>query len=186
MLELGQPAPDFHLVGVDGKRHSLGSFDKAPVLVVIFSCNHCPYVKDYEERMISIQRDYAGRGIRLVAINSNDEKTYPEDSFPEMVRRAKEKGFNFPYLRDEAQKVVEAYGAVCTPHVFVFDGARKLRYRGRIDDSRDASKVKSHDLRNALDDLLSGRNVSVPDTKPFGCSIKWFVPSVPSVTHRRP
>ena len=173
MLELGSTAPDFDLPATDGKRYSLSSFTDKPVLVVIFSCNHCPYIKDYEDRMVAIQKEYAGKGVRFVAINSNDAKTYPEDSFDEMVKRAKEKAFNFPYLRDESQEVVDAYGAVCTPHVFAFDRERRLRYRGRIDDSRDASKVKSPDLRNALADMAQGRLVSVPDTKPFGCSIKW-------------
>jgi len=173
-LELGTPAPDFDLPGVDGKRYSLASFASKPALVVIFSCNHCPYVKDYETRMVAIQGDYAAKGVQLVAINSNDDRTYPEDSFPEMVKRAKERGFSFPYLRDETQKVVEAYGGICTPHVFAFDTKRVLRYRGRIDDSRDKAKVTSNDLRNALDDIISGRSVRVPDTKPFGCSIKWY------------
>ena len=173
-LGLGAPAPDFDLPGVDGKNHSLGSFDDSPVLVVIFSCNHCPYVKAYEDRMVSIQRDYAAKGVQFVVINSNDAKAYPEDSFPEMVRRSKEKGFNFPYLRDESQKVVELYGGVCTPHVFAFDRGRKLRYRGRIDDSKEEPKVSTHDLRNALDDLVAGKTVRVPDTRPFGCSIKWY------------
>jgi peroxiredoxin len=173
-LQLGAKAPDFDLPGVDGTRQSLTSFSAKPILVVIFSCNHCPYVKDYEGRMVSIQGDYAPKGVQFVAINSNDDKAYPEDSFPEMVKRSKERGFNFPYLRDENQKVVEAYGGVCTPHVFVFDSKRVLRYRGRIDDSRDESKVTSHDLRNALDDMVAGRGVRIPDTKPFGCSIKWY------------
>jgi len=173
-IRLGAPAPDFDLPGVDNRRYSLASFAAKPVLVVIFSCNHCPYVKDYETRMVAIQRDYAARGVQLVAINSNDDKAYPEDSFPEMVRRAKERGFNFPYLRDESQKVVEAYGGICTPHIFAFDSKRTLRYRGRIDDSRDPSKVTNNDLRNALDDLLTGRPVRVAETKPFGCSIKWY------------
>jgi len=124
--------------------------------------------------MVSIQRDNTEKGVQLVAINSNDEKAYPEDSFPEMVKRAKEKGFNFPYLRDKTQEVVTAYGAVCTPHVFAFDKSRVLRYRGRIDDSKDPSAVKTHDLRNALDDMANGSTVRVPDTRPFGCSIKWF------------
>lgn len=154
--------------------HSLASFTPKPILVVMFSCNHCPYVKDYEERMVAIQRDYEARGVQLVAINSNDVDANPDDSFPKMVERARTRGFNFPYLRDETQKVVESYGGVCTPHVFAFDSARVLRYRGRIDDSRDAEKVTSHDLRNALDDLLAGRDVRVPDTRPFGCSIKWY------------
>jgi peroxiredoxin len=172
-LPLGARAPDFDLPGVDGKNYSLASFRGKPALVVIFSCNHCPYVKDYEDRMVSIQREYAEKGAQLVAINANDEKAYPEDSLPDMVKRSKQKGFNFPYLRDESQEVVEAYGGVCTPHVFAFDGNRVLRYRGRIDDSRDSSKVSSPDLRNALDDILQGREVRVPDTRPFGCSIKW-------------
>ena len=173
-LSLGAAAPDFDLPGVDGMNHSLGSFKDKQVLVVIFSCNHCPYVKAYEDRMVSIQRDYAAKGVQFVAINSNDEKAYPEDSFPEMVKRSREKGFNFPYLRDESQKVVEAYGGVCTPHVFAFDSGRRLRYRGRIDDSKEEAKVMSDDLRNALDDLVAGRSVRVPDTRPFGCSIKWY------------
>ncbi len=173
-LGLGAPAPDFDLPGVDNRRYSLSSFARKPLLVVIFSCNHCPYVKDYETRMVAIQQDYADKGVQLVAINSNDDKAYPEDSFVEMVKRAKERGFNFPYLRDETQKVVEAFGGICTPHVFAFDSKRVLRYRGRIDDSRDESKVASSDLRNALDDILSGRDVRTPDTKPFGCSIKWY------------
>lgn len=160
--------------GVDGAKHSLSSFATKPALVVIFSCNHCPYVKDYEDRIIALQRDYAERGVQIVAINSNNDKDYPEDAFPEMVKRAESKGFNFPYLRDSTQEVVEAYGGVCTPHAFAFDGSRLLRYRGRIDDSRDSSKVTKHDLRNALDDILAGREVRVPDTRPFGCSIKWY------------
>ncbi len=174
MLGLGSPAPDFMLPGVDGKDYSTSSFAGKPVLVVVFSCNHCPYVKDYEDRMVAIQRDYAARGVQLVAINSNDEESYPEDNLSAMVERAREKGFNFPYLRDQTQKVAEAYGAVCTPHVFAFDKGRVLRYRGRIDDSRDPSKVTTHDLRNAIDDLLQEKPVRVPDTRPFGCSIKWF------------
>lgn len=173
-LDLGAPAPDFDLPGVDGKNHSLGSFTDKSVLVVIFSCNHCPYVKAYEDRMVSIQRDFQSEGVQFVAINSNDTKAYPEDGFPEMVQRSRDKGFNFPYLRDESQQVVEAYGGICTPHVFAFDRDRKLRYRGRIDDSKEESKVTANDLRNALEDLVAGRAVRVPDTKPFGCSIKWY------------
>jgi peroxiredoxin len=174
MLELGVKSPNFDLPGTDGKSYTLSSFSTKPVLVVMFSCNHCPYVKAYEDRMVDIQRDFASDGVQLVAINSNDEVSYPEDSLGEMVKRAHEKNFNFPYLRDKTQAVVEAYGAVCTPHVFVFDRTRTLRYRGRIDDSKDPANVKSPDLRNALDDLLAGRAVRNPDTRPFGCSIKWF------------
>ena len=173
-LSLGSPAPGFDLPGTDGRQYSLDAFRHKRVLVVIFSCNHCPYVKAYEDRIISIQKDYAGKGVQFVAINSNDDKSYPEDNFPEMVKRATEKGFNFPYLRDASQEVGEAYGGVCTPHAFAFDVGRRLRYRGRIDDSKEESKVTVHDLRNALDDLVAGREVRVPDTKPFGCSIKWY------------
>ncbi len=173
-IELGTRAPDFDLPGVDGRRYSLASFEDRPVLVVMFWCNHCPYVKAYEERAVAIQKDYAAKGVQLVAINSNDDRAYPEDSFPEMVKRSKEKHFNFPYLRDKPQKVVEAYGGVCTPHIFAFDSRRILRYRGRIDDSKEPSKVSVHDLKNALDDLVAGREVRVPDTRPFGCSIKWY------------
>ena len=174
-IGLGTRAPDFELPGTDGKRYSLGSFAVKPVLVVIFSCNHCPYVKSVEDEMVAIQRDYAAKGVQLVAINSNDEKSYPEDSFPEMVKRSNEKGFNFPYLRDETQDVVTAFGAVCTPHVFAFDKGRTLRYRGRIDDRRkDPDAATSHDLRGALDDLTADKEVRVPETQPLGCSIKWY------------
>jgi peroxiredoxin len=173
MLSLGEKAPPFDLPGVDGRSHSLESFSGSRVLVVVFTCNHCPYSKAYEDRLVSIQSDFKKKGVQLVAINSNDEGAYPEDGFEMMISRAKEKGFNFPYLRDESQSVVGAYGAVCTPHIFAFDSSRTLRYRGRVDDSKDPSKVTSHDLRNALDDLVAGSEVRVPDTRPFGCSIKW-------------
>ncbi len=176
ILDLGHMAPDFKdLPAADGMRYSLASFRGKMLLTVIFSCNHCPYVKDYEDRMVAIQTDYASKGVQLLAINSNDEVAYPEDSMAEMVKRARSKRFNFPYLRDKDQSVVTAYGAVCTPHAFLFDSERRLRYRGRIDDSRDPRRVTSPDLRNALDDLLSGRQVRSADTMPFGCSIKWAV-----------
>ena len=175
MLELGARAPDFSsLKGTDGKAYSLHSFDDKPVLVVTFTCNHCPYAQAYEDRLVAIQRDYAGKGVQFVAINSNEDKNHPEDSYPNMIKRAKEKGFNFPYVRDDTQKAATDYGAVCTPHVFAFDKERRLRYRGRIDDSRDPTQAKSPDLRNALDDLGAGRDPRVADTKPFGCSIKWM------------
>ena len=175
MLALGESAPQFELMGTDSNRYSLSSFSDSKVLVVVFSCNHCPYVVAYEERMVAIQREYSGKGVQLVAINSNDEKSYPEDGFVQMVKRARDRAFNFPYLRDDAQRVADAFGAVCTPHVFAFDERRKLAYRGRIDDSKDPSRVKHHDLRDALDDMVQGRPVKTPDTLPFGCSIKWYV-----------
>jgi peroxiredoxin len=176
MLAVGEKAPEFNdLLAVDGKRYSMASFKDKPVLVVIFSCNHCPYAVAYEDRILAVTRDYSGKGVQFVVINSNDDKSYPEDSYPEMIKRAKEKGFNFPYVRDADQTVAEAYGAVCTPHVFAFDKDRRLRYRGRIDDSKDPSGVKSPDLRNALDDMVAGKSPKVADTRPFGCSIKWMV-----------
>jgi len=175
MLELGAKAPEIgSLKGADGKQYSLSSFAGKPVLAVVFTCNHCPYAQAYEDRLVSIQKEYAGEGVQFLAINSNDDKAFPEDSYPKMVERAKAKGFNFPYVRDADQKVVTDYGAVCTPHIFVFDKERKLRYRGRIDDSKDPKLVKSPDLRNALDDLVAGKGPRVADTKPFGCSIKWM------------
>lgn len=172
-LPLGSPAVDFSLKGINGKYYSLKDFSSKKATVVVFSCNHCPYVQAYESRMVQLQSDYQPRGVTLVAINSNDETNYPEDSFPNMVARAKEKGFNFPYLRDETQEVARAYGGICTPHVFAFDQSMKLQYKGRIDDSRYPEQVKVHDLRMALDAMLSGKKPPVQETRPFGCSIKW-------------
>ena len=172
-LALGSPAVDFHLKAVDGKSYSLRDFADRKALVMVFSCNHCPYVQAYEDRMVRMQRDYSGKGVTLVAINSNDDHDYPEDSFENMIRRAKEKGFNFPYLRDETQDIARKYGAICTPHVFAFDAKQTLQYKGRIDDNRNAADVKTHDLKNALDAILAGGRPSVQETRPFGCSIKW-------------
>ena len=172
-LALDSHAIDFQLKGVDGKSHTLKDFGDRKALVVVFSCNHCPYVRDYEDRMVQLQRDYSGKGVTLVAINSNDDHNYPEDSFENMIQRSKDKGFNFPYLRDETQEVARMYGAICTPHVFAFDQGRTLQYKGRIDDNRNAAAVKISDLRNALDSILAGRKPSVQETRPFGCSIKW-------------
>lgn len=173
-LKIGDPAPDFNLPGVDGETHSLASLVGKKILVVIFTCNHCPYVIGWEGRMIKIQREYGPKGVQLVAINSNETNKYPEDSFLKMVLRSKEKGFNFIYLRDEDQSIARAYDAACTPEVFVFDAERKLRYHGRIDDNyQDPAAVKSPDLQNALDDLLGNRPVRAPETHAMGCSIKW-------------
>lgn len=172
-LPLGSSAADFQLKGVDGKTHGLKSFSDKKALVVVFSCNHCPYVQAYEERMVQLQKDYSERGVTLVAINSNDDSGYPEDSYPNMIKRAKERGFNFPYLRDDTQDIAKKYGAICTPHVFAFDQQRRLQYKGRIDDNRNPESVKTKDLRNALDAILAGHKPSVQETRPFGCSVKW-------------
>ena len=167
-------AADFSLPGIDGRTCSLDSFKDAKALVIVFSCNHCPYVQAYEGRLVQLQKEYAAKGVRLVAINSNDAVNYPEDSFGEMKKRAEAKGFNFPYLRDETQLTAKAYGATHTPHLFVFGPDRKLAYTGKIDDDwQQPANVKKQYLREALDDLLAGRPVREPETHAIGCTIKW-------------
>jgi peroxiredoxin len=167
-------APDFSLKGVDGKPYSLASFKDAKALVIVFSCNHCPYAKAYEGRLIAIQKDYAAKDVRIVAINSNDDKGYPEDSFENMVKRAKDKNFNFPYLRDDTQQIAKAYGATHTPHLFVFGPDRHLAYTGKIDDNwENASAVKQQFLRDALDAIIAGKAPAQPETFAIGCTIKW-------------
>jgi peroxiredoxin len=181
-LPIGSPAPDFQLPGVDGKTYSLADFAQAKVLVVIFTCNHCPTAQAYEGRLARLHADYRDRGVAVVAISPNDPKglrldelgyTDLGDSFDEMKIRAKDHGFTYPYLYDGATQASSlAYGVLATPHVFIFDGERKLRYAGRFDDS-EVKTVKSHDAKNAVEALLAGREVSVPTTRPFGCSTKW-------------
>lgn len=181
-LEIGQAAPDFALPGVDGEIHQLKDFADAKVLVVVFTCNHCPTAQAYEDRIIKIHDDYKDRGVALVAISPNDAKavrldelgyTDVGDSLEDMKIRAKDRKFPFHYLYDgENQKVSAAYGVLATPHVFIFDADRKLRYVGRVDDS-DIHEVKSHDARNAIDALLAGKPVPVEKTRVFGCSTKW-------------
>jgi peroxiredoxin len=182
-LAIGAPAPDFDLPGVDGRRYSLESFASSPVLVVVFTCNHCPTAQAYEDRIQKLHDEYAGKGVALVAISPNDPKavrldelgyTDLSDSLEEMKVRAHDKGFTFPYLYDgETQAVAHQYGPVATPHVFVFDRARKLRFVGRIDDAENPEKIKVPDARNAIEALLDARPVPVEKTKVFGCSIKW-------------
>ena len=173
-LELGDRAPDFHdLPGADGNQYSLSSFQDKRVLIVVFVGNGCPTVKAYEDRLAGIHKTYADRGVQLVAINSNNPYLSPPDTYAQVARRAKEKGFAFPYLKDEGGEVARRYGAVCTPHIFAFDEERRLRYRGRIDDSRSASRANTHDLAAAIADVLAGREVAMPETTPFGCAIVW-------------
>ena len=173
-LPLGSDAIDFKLKGVDGKFYDLHSFGNEKALVVVFSCNHCPYAQAYEQRIIQLQSDYLRKGVSFVAINSNDDANYPEDSFENMVKRSKARGFNFPYVRDESQDIARKYGAICTPHVFAFDKDKILQYKGRIDDNwKNPSEVKTRDLRNALDAILEDKTPQVQETRPFGCSIKW-------------
>jgi peroxiredoxin len=174
-LKIGERAPLFHaLPGTDGRRYSLDTFKEAKVLVVVFSCNHCPYVQAYEDRVMAFHREFGSKSVALVAINSNEIEHYPEDSFDEMVKRANKKGFKFPYLRDEDQSVATAYGATHTPEFFVFDHDRRLRYHGKFDDSwKDVSQVKSEYVRQAVEALLVEANVTTPETFSIGCTIKW-------------
>jgi len=173
-VPLGGPAPEFNLPGTDGKNHSLAEFKDARVLVVAFSCNHCPYVIGSEDRMIKLASDYAPRGVRFVAINSNETDNHPTDSFEHMKQRAAEKHFPFPYLRDEDQSVARAYGALRTPHFYVFDADGKLRYTGRMDNHpKDATLATTHELRDAIDALLKGQTPPVEVTNPIGCNVKW-------------
>ena len=173
-LKSGDKAFPFTLTGVDDKHHALTDYADKAAVAVIFSCNHCPYVRAWEDRMVQIQADYASRGVQIVAINANDAAKYPDDSFTKMKERAKEKGFNFPYLYDETQAIARAYGAQRTPEVFLFDKSGMLRYHGAIDDNCDApNAVQAHYLRNALDAVLAGQAPPVTETSPVGCTIKW-------------
>lgn len=174
VLNIGYQAPDFQLKGIDGKLHSLKDLQGQKATVVVFSCNHCPYVKAYEDRLIALQRDYYPKGVRFIAINSNDDKKYPEDSFENMVKRAQEKGYNFPYLRDETQETARAYGVQRTPEVFLLDQQLKLRYHGTIDDNWEhPESVTKRYLREALEAVLKGQEPKIKETAPVGCTIKW-------------
>jgi peroxiredoxin len=168
-----ETTPSFTLPGVDGRDHSLDDYRDAQALVLVQSCNHCPYVQAWEGRLIAIQQEYADRGVQIVAISSNDAASHPEDSFEQMKVRAREQGFNFDYLYDESQDVARALGSERTPEVFVFDGERRLRYHGAIDDSRDETAVTASYLRDALDAVLAGEVPAVADTPPVGCTVKW-------------
>ncbi len=173
MLKLGSHAPDFNLPSVNGNNYSLKSFSDKKGLIVIFSCNHCPYVQAYEERIKQIQKDYE-KDIYVAAISSNEDINYPEDSFEEMKKRAKQKQFNFPYLRDETQQIARLYGATHTPEIFLFDERRELVFHGKIDDNwQDEKSVRAKYLKNAVDEMLSGKKISVPETFTIGCTIKW-------------
>jgi peroxiredoxin len=181
-LAIGAAAPDFDLPGVDGKRYSLKDFADAKILVVVFTCNHCPTAQAYEDRIAKLHADYKDKGVALVAISPNDPRavrldelgyTDLADSFEEMKIRAKDKKIAYPYLYDgETQKTATAYGVLATPHVYIFDRERKLRYVGRIDDA-EVKTVKSHDARNAIEALLADKAVPVEKTRVFGCSTKW-------------
>lgn len=182
-LAIGSPAPDFSLPGIDGKTHQLSDYNSSQLLAIVFTCNHCPTAQLYETRIKKLVDDFQAKSVAFVAIEPNDPQairlselgyTDVSDSLPEMKIRAEYRHFNFPYLYDgETQAVSRAYGPKATPHIFVFDKERKLRYEGRVDDSQRASLVKSHDARNALEELLAGKPVTVAHTPAFGCSTKW-------------
>ncbi len=173
-MQIGDPAPDFTLPGVDGEVYGLERFATKALLIVVFSCNHCPYVQAYEDRLIAIQREYGPRGVQVVAINANDARRYPEDSFEAMQARAAAKSYNFPYVHDETQAVAYAYRAAHTPELFVFDRDRRLAYTGKIDDNwQQPAAVLRPYLREALDALLAGRRPAEAVTHAIGCSIKW-------------
>mgnify|MGYP001400170069 FL=1 len=173
-LQLGEQAPDFSLPATDGRTYSLADFKDARVLVIFFTCNHCPYVIGSDEVTRATALKYAPHGVRFVGINSNSANTKPEDSFENMVKRMEEHRFPWVYLRDETQEVAKAYGALRTPHFYVFDENRKLVYTGRgVDNPRDTSKMTVNDLDNALADVIAGRPVAVPLTNPIGCNVKW-------------
>jgi thiol-disulfide isomerase/thioredoxin len=182
-LEIGRRAPDFNLPGVDGRNYRLADFADAEILVVVFTCNHCPTAQAYEDRIIKLTSDYKNKGVAVVAISPNDplavrldELGYSDmsDTFEEMKIRAGDKNYNFPYLYDgKTQAIAVAYGPVATPHLFIFDNQRKLRYTGRFDDSEKPKQVKSKDAINAIEAILAGRKVPVEKTIAFGCSIKW-------------
>jgi len=174
-LELGATAPDFSVTGTDGKNYSLADFESASTLVVFFTCNHCPFVVGSDEVTRATAEKFQDKGVAFIGINSNSEKTNPTDDFDQMVSRMKEHNFPWVYARDASQEVAQAYGALRTPHFYVFDADRKLVYCGRgVDQPRDTSKMQVNDLKKALAEVTAGQSVSVPLTNPIGCNVKWL------------
>jgi len=172
--KLGFPCPDFRLPATDGKIYGRDDFAASPVLVVMFICNHCPYVKAVEDRLLDLERRYTPRAVQFVGICSNDSVTYPEDAFEQLKERWSLKAYGFPYLHDDSQAVAHAFDALCTPDIFVYDRDRRLAYRGRIDDSwKDPAKVSRRDLAEAIEALLAGQRPSADQVPSLGCSIKW-------------
>lgn len=175
MLPLGTQAPDFSLPDTSGKTVNLADFADAPALLVIFMCNHCPYVKHVADGLASLGKEYQAKGVAVVGISSNDVKSHPDDAPARMAEEAQQRGYTFPYLYDESQAVAKAYRAACTPDFYIFDGEQQLVYRGQMDDSRpDSGKpVTGADLRAALDALLAGKPLPEKQTPSIGCNIKW-------------
>jgi peroxiredoxin len=181
MLPLGTKAPDFSLVNVDGRIVSLTDFAKAPALVVMFMCNHCPFVKHLADALAQFSAEYMAKGAAVVGINSNDVANYPADSPEQMVREAEERGYQFPYLYDETQEIAKAYRAACTPDFYLFDRDRRLVYRGQFDDSRpdNGKPITGADLRTAVDAVLAGKKPSEQQRPSIGCNIKWIAGKEP-------
>lgn len=182
MLPLGTQAPDFSLLSVDAKTYSLADFKDAKALVVMFICNHCPFVKHLADEVAVFGQEVQAKGAAVVAISSNDASKYPEDSPEQMVHEAENRGYTFPYLYDEDQKVAQAYKAACTPDFYVFDAEGKLAYRGQFDDSRpgDGKPITGADLRRAVDAVLGGKEVPEPHKPSIGCNIKWIPGAEPA------
>ncbi len=173
-LQLSEQAPDFKLPATDGSTYQLSDFDDAEVLAIFFTCNHCPYVIGSDEVTRQTAEKFAPQGVKFIGINSNSKNTYSEDDFHHMLARMDEYKFPWLYLRDESQEIAKAYGALRTPHFFVFDKERKLIYTGRsVDNPRQASKITTNDLERAMEEYLAGKPISVPLTNPIGCNVKW-------------
>lgn len=181
MMELGQQAPDFTLPDAEGNPVALSSIPGDSALLVMFICNHCPFVIHVRDQLAQLARDYTPRGVAIVAINANDVDNYPDDAPAKMLEEIERAGYTFPYLYDETQEVAKAYGAACTPDFFLFDGDRKLVYRGQLDDSRPDSgiPVTGEDLRRALDAVLAGNDVPQDQKPSMGCNIKWKANNAP-------
>ncbi len=173
-IPLGSSAPDFQLPATDGKTYRLADFKDAKILVVFFTCNHCPYVIGSDEITRKTANTFASKGVKMVGISSNSKETYPDDDFPHMISRMQEHKFPWAYLYDESQDVARAYGALRTPHFYVFDQSRKLVYSGRgVDSPRNAANITVNDLDRTLSELTSGKPISIPLTNPIGCNVKW-------------
>jgi peroxiredoxin len=173
LMPIGTAAPALNLPGADGKSYTWDDYKDAKAIVVVFNCLSCPVAKAYEERLIALGRDYASKGVKMVAIMSNDVTIKPDDATDKLKARSEEMKYPWVYLVDSTQDVAKSYGAKVTPHLFIFGADRKLAYRGRLDDNPDPEKVTTKDARNALDAILAGKAIQSAETKPFGCSIKW-------------
>lgn len=172
-LEIGATPPSFSLPGTDGRNYTLDDFNSR-FLVIFFTCNHCPYVIGSDDNTRALAEKYADQGVKFVAINSNSANTYPEDDFDHMVARMEEHAFPWPYLYDRSQKVAMEYGALRTPHFFLFDDKRQLVYTGRaVDNPRDATKATTHELQDAIEQVIAGKPVTNAKTNPIGCNVKW-------------